>query len=81
MLMDHYPNFLKDIERVKILSQILIYCVYYQKDQAKLLYFLQKFMDQPFDNAFKYRHLNVSKFNFILVCIAGIFSFYVIKKI
>lgn len=65
MLMDQFSVFSKDIERVKILSQILIYCIYYEKDQEKL-YFLQKFMDQPFDNAFKYRHLIVSKLHFIL---------------
>lgn len=37
---------------LRFFSQILLYCVNFEKDQNKSLYFLKLFMDQQFDNAF-----------------------------
>lgn len=59
-LTDAYNVFLNSKSRVKILSQILLYYTYYEGEQEKILCHFKLFMDQPFDNAFKYRHLIVS---------------------
>lgn len=56
---DAFNMFKNDISRIKFISQILLYCTYYQKDQDQIMHFLKLFMDQPFDDAFKYRHLIV----------------------
>lgn len=59
-LTDAYSVFSNSKSRVKILSQILLYYTYYEGEQKKILDNFKLFMDQPFDNAFKYRHLIVS---------------------
>lgn len=64
MLMDAYEVFTKrKYDRIIILSHILVYCTYYKKDNDKLLYYMKMYIEEPFENASKYRFLNVSLFN------------------
>lgn len=63
--MDAFNMFKNDKGRMKFISHILLYCTYYKKDQDQLMHFLKLFMNEPFDNAFKYRHLKVNIFNIL----------------
>lgn len=60
-LVDALEIFTNIKTKVIILSQILLYCTYYKKDQDKLLDFLKLFMDQPLNDAFKYCRIKVNK--------------------
>lgn len=52
--------------KIKLLSQILLYCTYCEKEKDKIIYYFKLFMDQPFDNVFKHLHLIVSGFGLIM---------------
>lgn len=66
-LIDAYDTFpTNEKGRIKFLSQILLYYTYCEEDKDKIIHYFQLFMDQPFDNAFKYRHLIVSGFNLLM---------------
>lgn len=65
MLSHAYEIFKNGKGGVRLLSQILVFYTYFYngEEQEKILHYFKLFMDQPFDNAYKYRHLIVSLFN------------------
>lgn len=55
-----YDVFTNPKRRLIILSQILIYYIYYEKNPKEFMHYLKLYMDQDIDDTFKKRHLIVS---------------------
>lgn len=56
-----YDNYQHPLKRLLILSQILIYCYYYEKSPKIIMYYLKLYMDQDIFDIFKKHCLIVSK--------------------
>lgn len=63
MIYDVFPS---PKRRLIILTQILIYYIYYENNEKEIMHYLKLYLDEDMDDTFKKQHLMVSYLNVII---------------